>query len=232
MNNRRLSTLGLSVVLLMSQTTVLFAQPSTPVPGQNRNPPERTAGAGSRGCPGDPNAEQTSLPLTAITPENNIIYTERDRANVYVYIPPEHQGRQAYFQLVDLNSEELIFRSEPFEVTTTGAIARLVLPENVQLDALPLQDEILGYNWGLYIICPQASANAPRFEIHTQGWIYPLNAADVTSSTRLWHEQIETWLTERDANPTAWEQGLAVEALDDFVALPVETYRLQPEVAE
>lgn len=209
--------LGLSFLFCFSTTSpVIAGSTSFPSTGNSGN-------SGSR-CPqqigscATPSDVENPLILTPIVPQNQIINTEKEQVNLYVYIPPQ-TNKLAFLEVVDMDSGELVFEQE-FDLKTADTIARLVLPESVQL--LPASLNESRYHWQLWIYCDPM--NTPS--VFAEGWINRWDASDAASRPRLWHEELEAWFAERETNPEAWQQGLAAENLGDYADRPVETYFL------
>ncbi|MGB0564625.1 MAG: DUF928 domain-containing protein, partial [Spirulinaceae cyanobacterium] len=222
--------LGLSTFLLLSSTPSLLAQPtSSPADqGGSGDPPPRTAGTGSRGdgsCEiDDPNSPEPQSALTAIVPQPNILSTQQERVNLYFFIPPE-TSQPAFLEIIDRQTKELVFEQE-FELKNENSIARLVLPDTIQLSVEPPVDRLYQWNLQIYCVADSAADNEPI--LHLSGWIHwlvPDPAA--TEPTMLWHENMESWLMEREAQPqSAWRQRLAAEGLEQYADLDIHTYVL------
>lgn len=227
---KRSSLLGLSLFLGFSLTSPLLAQTrSSPASqgGSGESPPQTASGGTREGGAGGSCAASTedeNQPgLTPIIPQNQIITTEQERVNLYVYIPPESNALASLevLEIIDAKTEkqEAIFDTE-FELKTANTIARLVLPESIQLSPMPTAQN--SYYWRLSIYCDPDGVAI----IYTEGWIHHLESGDAAVVPRLWHEALEIWFAERETNPEAWQQGLAAENLGEYADRAVETYVL------
>ncbi|MGK7926521.1 MAG: DUF928 domain-containing protein [Spirulina sp.] len=182
--------MGLSALLLLSSTTPLLAKP-TVEPSGDREPPPRTAGAGSRDggsrrfpdilyC-GDSEPENSgsiskvfALPVSypygegeeEKSYEQYTIYTQAERPSIYVYIPKNTKNR-AMFELND-SEGNLIFYSGLFNLEQSGVITRLMLPETISL-SVP-DDAGAWYEWYLYISCHSEDSDWPT-SIEISGYI-------------------------------------------------------------
>lgn len=220
--HRHLSPLlGLSLFCLINMATPLFAKPSSSPGSQggSGDPPPQTAGPGTRdpdsiaSC-AVPTGAENQPELTPIVPQNQIISTEQEQVNLYVYIPPE-TNQPAALEVLDLKTQAVIFEQD-FDLQTADTIARLVLPNSMQL--MPTAET--RYAWRLAVYCdPDSDA-----EIFVDGQIHRLETGDVAS--RLWHEDLEAWFIQRQTVPSAWQQGLIAENLGNYADHVVETYFL------
>ncbi|NEO87171.1 MAG: DUF928 domain-containing protein [Spirulina sp. SIO3F2] len=222
------SLLGLSLLCLLNSTSPLLAQTtSSPASqgGSGEAPPQTASGGtregGSGGSCAASTEDENQLELTPITPQNQIISTEQERVNLYIYIPPETNKYAALevLKIIDSETQAAIFDSD-FELKTADTIARLVLPESVQLSPTPTVEN--SYYWRLSVYCEPSSDAA----IYVGGWIHRLEPGDAAITPRPWHEELEAWFAERETNPEAWQQGLAAGNLEKYADRPVETYIL------
>lgn len=228
MPNPLFALLSLSATLLLTSTPPLLAQPtsSPATQGGSSDPAPPTQGTGSRGyggscakLPDDANpAEEPSL--TALIPATKVILTEQERVNVYAYIPPE-SDRLAAFEMIDLQTGEVMV-AEEFELTAADTVARFVLPDTVQLPATKGFEN--RYEWSLFIYCDVAVN--PDDVIYVEGWIHRLEPGHAAESPILWHEAIESWFAEREANPTAWQDGLTRYGFGKYRDRDIQTYTL------
>ena len=185
--------IGFSALLLLSSTTPLLAKPTTE-PSGDREPPPRTAGAGSRGPCGGSRCFPDILYCGNAEPENPgsistvvfaplvsypygegedakrykqyTIYTQAERPSIYVYIPKNTKNR-AMFELND-SEGNLIFYSGLFDLEQSGVITRLMLPETISLSV----PDAAGtwYEWYLYISCHSKDSEWPT-SIEISGYI-------------------------------------------------------------
>lgn len=231
MHNTLLPFLGLSATLLLNSAMPLLAQPTSAPSSQggSSDPAPPTVGTGSRGmggsCAATPQdaklAEQPAL--TPLIPETKVILTEQERVNVYAYIPPE-SDRVAVFEMVDLQTSETMVSHE-FELTAADSVARLVLPETVQLPAT--KGFANRYEWTLFIYC-DVDVN-PDDVIYVEGWIHRLEPGHASETPILWHEAIESWLTERAVNPALWQNSLTAHGFGEYADREIQTYHLGEE---
>ncbi|NET01796.1 MAG: DUF928 domain-containing protein [Sphaerospermopsis sp. SIO1G1] len=148
--------------------------------------PKRTSGAGSRGpaCSSYQfnnstvveNIETRKIPLTALTPGNNLITTAEPQATVFVYIP-NATDKNGTFRLIDIKTEQIVYQQSISFVTTPG-IVKISIPETVQLQ----QDSI--YQWQVLVICNPQDREADEL---VEGWIKytPLTSEQATQIQKL-----------------------------------------------
>ncbi|NEO87169.1 MAG: DUF928 domain-containing protein [Spirulina sp. SIO3F2] len=228
------SLLGLSLLLCFSFTTSLLAKPRSAPTSQDASgePVHRTVGGGTRNedsfPPEDNNQEgeacssssQSSTPtqalVTPLVPQNNIILTQQERVNLYIYVPPTITNKTAMLEIVDLSSQEIVF-IEFLEFESTEVIARLVLPNTIALATTQPSEQ--RYQWRLSSYCSQQTTA----QLLAEGWINRLDLNSDSNSV-LWHENLELWFAQRDEDPDVWLEGLATEALEHYANYPVQTY--------
>ncbi|NEO87941.1 MAG: DUF928 domain-containing protein [Spirulina sp. SIO3F2] len=212
----------------------MFAKPRSTPGSQDASgePVTQTVGGGTRNDPLFPSensnptedfqaplpqpSAQAEPPLTPLVPQNNIILTQQERVNLYVYVPPTIVNKTAVLEIVDLNSQETVFM-EFFEFESTETITRLVLPNTITFETTHPSDQ--RYQWRLYAYFAQHSTA----QLLTEGWINRVEPSQESSSV-LWHENLELWFAQREDSPTVWQQGLATETLERYADYPVQTY--------
>ncbi|MEM8641162.1 MAG: DUF928 domain-containing protein [Cyanobacteria bacterium P01_G01_bin.54] len=224
--------LGLFLCILLSANPAFAKPSSTPnSQGASGQPVSRTAGGGTRTgevSPLDNNPQdtciassdsstQTQAQVRPLVPQNNVILTQQERVDLYVYVPLAIMNQTAMLEIVDHNSQATLFM-ELFQFQNAEAIAHLVLPDTFTLETSPPSAQ--RYQWRLYIYC----GNNSMAQLLVEGWINRLDS-NPDLSLELWHENLELWFAQREENPHIWQQGLATEALEQYADYPVQTYR-------
>ncbi|MEM8641311.1 MAG: DUF928 domain-containing protein [Cyanobacteria bacterium P01_G01_bin.54] len=226
--------LGLSTLLVLNSTAPLFAQPDSAPESQGGSggTAPRTAGSGSRG-PGscDENHFESSEQqpaLTAIVPKTGILSTQHDQVNLYFFIPPQ-TAQPALLEIVDQQAKTIVFAQE-FELTTENTVARIVVPNTVQFLATAPSE--LRYKWTLQIYCETSSTTVDNEVLVTlSGWIHRLETnVALEVPAELWSDKLESWFAQRETDPDIWRQGLALEGLEQYANLEVQTYDLTREL--
>lgn len=201
--------------------------------GQNLGAPPRTSGAGSRGpaCgniatnpqsqvnPGDMTSDQTAIPLTAITPADNILTTAAADPTIYVYVAPA-ADKQAQFRLVDIEQQQIVYQTN-LSLVDTPEILKVSIPKTVNLKENYL------YQWQVLVICNPENREADKV---VQGWLKhtpltpeqalqiqqvkpnSLEQAKLYSQFGFWHETVMILDQLRKNNPQAQTEW--VELLD------------------
>ncbi|MGB0561330.1 MAG: DUF928 domain-containing protein [Spirulinaceae cyanobacterium] len=227
---RTIYLLGLASLCWLNSASLLFAQPTSSPgsQGASSDSAPRTVGAGTRSddeggsCAVPAEAEEEAHPiLKAIVPQTQVILTQRERVNLYIYIPPE-TNRSAVLEVLDLKTGQPLLEEE-VELNTADAIARFVLPETVQLAIHNTAEQVSEnpYWWRLSIYC-DASNDAT---IYVAGWINRLELEGEVSLP-LWHDALEDSFAERSINSAAWQRSLAHEAMANYADFAIETYVL------
>jgi hypothetical protein len=208
--------------------------------GKDLGAPARTSGAGSRGpaC-GNPNSDAKSIPassneiktpLTALTPQNNVLTTAVPHPSVYVYIP-QAVDKKAEFRVIDIETEQVVHK-KTFSLVNTPGILKVNIPTTVKLKA----DNT--YQWQVLVICNPKDREADKV---VEGWIKhtPLTAeqtvkiqtaqsaieqAKLYSEFGFWNEtlMILDGLRSRNSQAQAeWEELLTSVKLNKLEKIPV-----------
>jgi hypothetical protein len=201
--------------------------------GRNLGAPPRTSGAGSRGptCgnlatvrkskvnPSDQTSNQKPIPLTAITPTDNILTTAAADPTIYVYVAPA-ADKQAQFRLIDIEQQKIVYQTD-LSLANTPEILKVSIPTTVNL-----KDNYI-YQWQVLVICNPENREADKV---VQGWLKhipltpeqalqiqqvkpnSLEQAKLYSQFGYWHETVMILDQLRKNNPQA--QTVWVELLD------------------
>lgn len=220
---------SLTAVLGMSPIHPSFAQPTSTPSGGDPKEALGSRGGGSRGLCDGLAVSETSVwhSLIALTPRaDNVISAPLDQTNLYVYTPGfvgEANKSAAFVQIVDMDTGDLVLETQVFDLESNNAIARLVLPDALNLT--PTETE--RYFWQLIVVCDPEDEEQDLF---VEGWLQPVAPGDTVDAT--WHEQMERWFAQRDTNATPWVEGLTAVGLGALAELPVQTYELSlPDTA-
>jgi hypothetical protein len=235
-----LSYLGaLSVVLaleLVSRSLVtprLLAQSLqvslTFPPTEDVGAPSRTAGAGKRSATC---VKEGSIPLTALTPNNNVATTVSANPTLFWYVP-ETQAESAEFVVVDDRENEIY--QTTLALRHTPGVMQLNLPATVKLDAGK------DYKWQLALICNPNDRSADEF---VQGGLKrielradqktklaaakePLKQAEVYAGAKIWQETLMLLAQLRRDRPNdskiadAWRELLTSVDLQAIASEPL-----------
>jgi Domain of Unknown Function (DUF928) len=212
---------GLSPAIAQSLPT---AQASLRFPtGGDRGAPQRTTGPASRreSC----SSQQQTIPLTAITPTNNVVKTIAANPSIYIYVPAL-TDKQAIFNVIDQQAEEVVYRTT-ISLNNSPGILKLSLPATVQLRPNKT------YEWGFFIQC---DPNDPIADEGIQGWIErtalstdkeseiqqskqsPLKQAQLYVEAGVWQEAIAILAELRNSNPVPWTELLESVGLEPEIA--------------
>ncbi|QXE22595.1 hypothetical protein B6N60_01278 [Richelia sinica FACHB-800] len=198
-------------------------------PVAERGAPPRTIGTGVRGpacrtqdyknVPLSTMLADSRIPLTALTPENNVVKTLSAHPSIYVYVP-KTKDKQAEFRVLELQTETVVYKSQ-LALSNTPGIVKLSLPASVQLDAGKI------YQWQFFVICDPNNREADE---GVEGWferatlstdkatsiqqVEPgsLEQARLYVEDGLWDETLNILANLRDRNPQA--QAAWVDLLD------------------
>lgn len=203
-----------------------------PQSSSDRGAPARTAGAGSRGntCDSSSEMQAEDASLTALTPQNNILKTVSPNPSLYLYVPPVKE-KEAVFQVIDKQTEEIVYATTLTLNNRTASILKLSLPKDVQLKP------DVTYHWGFFIICN------PDDELQDEGiegWIEvaslnaeieqqlqrlkqdPIAQAKLYAQSGAWNETIALLAKQRDSHPQEWLELLkSVDLPEGVVNHPI-----------
>ncbi|MEA5578177.1 DUF928 domain-containing protein [Anabaena sp. UHCC 0451] len=209
-------------------------------PVEDLGAPTRTSGAGSRGpaC-GNENfnaelmttsSDEIKIPLTALTPENNVLTTVALDPTVYVYIP-QAVDKQAEFRLIDIQSEKVVYKTI-FPLVNTPGIVTINIPKTVKIKARNT------YQWQVLIICSPEDREADKV---VEGWLLrtpltsvqeariklakedSLEQARLYSEYGIWNEAMMIIDQLRESNPQAnleWVELLSSVKLEHLAKIP------------
>ncbi|MBD2292772.1 DUF928 domain-containing protein [Anabaena sphaerica FACHB-251] len=209
-------------------------------PVQDLGAPARTSGAGSRGpaC-GHQNSDaegtakssdEIKIPLTALTPENNVLTTAALDPKVYVYVP-QAVNKQAEFRLIDTQDEKIVYKTT-FPLVNTPGIVKIGIPKTANIKANNT------YQWQVIIVCNPKDREADKL---VEGWLLhtpltseqkakiqkvkenSLEQARLYSEFGFWNETMKILDQLRERNPQAqaeWVELLTSVKLEKLSAIP------------
>lgn len=188
--------LCVEIVSLSLVTAGLRAEPLkvsvTFPPTENVGAPSRTAGAGKRSptC-----VTQGNMPLTALTPSNNVAVTVSANPTLFWYIP-ETKAKSAELVVTDEEGNEVY--QTTFAITDNPGVMKLSLPATVALETGK------DYKWMFALICQLTDRSKDEF---VQGVLKrtelsadqktklaavkePLKQAEVYAGAKIWQETL------------------------------------------
>ena len=223
---------GLTLSLAASQLRAQSIQVSlTFPPTQPRGAPPRTIGGAHRG----PKACLTSnLPLTALTPNNNVVTTVSGNPTLFWYVP-KTEAKSAEFVLFDDDGRELneIYRTT-VAVKGTPGIVKLSIPASVSLETGKK------YLWAFTVKCfsdpednPWVAGVIERTELNGEEETKlaaakePLQKAEVYAEAKVWQETLSLVAQLRYERPydfrvnNAWRELLSSVQLGAIASEPL-----------
>ena len=223
---------GLTLSLAASQLRAQSIQVSlTFPPTQPRGAPPRTIGGAHRG----PKACLTSnLPLTALTPNNNVVTTVSGNPTLFWYVP-KTEAKSAEFVLFDDDGKEL---NEIYKTTVavkgTPGIVKLHIPASVSLETGKK------YLWAFTVMCnsdpednPWVAGAIERTELNGEeetklaATKEPLEKAEVYAEAEVWQETLSLMAQLRYERPydfrvnNAWRDLLSSVQLGAISSEPL-----------
>ena len=231
---------GLTFSLAASQLRAQSIQVSlTFPPTQPRGAPPRTIGGGTRGEPKCFSRNlSNNLPLTALTPNNNVVTTVSGNPTLFWYVP-KTEAKSAEFVLFDKDfdkdGEKLneIYRTT-VAVKGTPGIVKLSIPASVSLERGKQ------YLWTFTVICNSVSEPDPlvagAIERTALNWMEesklaaakePLEKAEVYAEAEVWQETLSLMAQLRYERPydfrvnNAWRELLSSVQLDAIASEPL-----------
>lgn len=193
--------------------------------GSDRGAPIRTTGPASRRESCSAQHQQQAIPLTALTPANNIVTTIAANLSIYIYVP-QLTDKQALFNVIDKQTEEVVYITT-VSLESSPGILKLNLPETVEL-----QPNIT-YEWRFFVHC---DPNDPMADQFVRGWIErtaltvekeaevqqfdrsPLQQAQLYARAEVWNETLDLVARSRYSNPEAWIELLESVGLSREIA--------------
>ena len=230
---------GLTLSLAASQLRAQSIQVSlTFPPTQPRGAPSRTIGGGQRRGgdePEEPTVCLTSnLPLTAVTPNNNVVTTVSGNPTLFWYVP-KTQAKSAEFVLFDDDGKELnkIYKTT-VAVKGTPGIVKLHIPASVSLETGKK------YLWAFTVKCfsdpednPWVAGVIERTELNGEeetklaATKEPLEKAEVYAEAEVWQETLSLMAQLRYERPydfrvnNAWRELLSSVQLGAIASEPL-----------
>jgi Domain of Unknown Function (DUF928) len=230
---RSILTVSLSTATLVLSSGLLLQTSARTFPdslvslqfptGSNRGAPARTTGGASRSTPCT--RQPGKIPLTALTPKNNISKTLAANPSIYIYVPAL-TNKTALFRAIDKETEEVVY-SDTIALPNRSGILKLTLPETVVLQP----DRT--YEWAFFVLC---NPEDPTADEGIQGWlerteIAPEQQAKIEAAQQqlltqaqlyaefgLWNETLAILAQLRDSNPTEWTELLESVGLNSEIA--------------
>ncbi|MFM2063952.1 MAG: hypothetical protein RLZZ507_3623 [Cyanobacteriota bacterium] len=205
-------------------------------PVKDLGAPARTSGAGSRGPACDNHnanaksvvnsSDESKIPITALTPENNVLTTAALDPKVYVYIP-QAVDKQAEFRLIDKQDETIAYQTT-FPLVNTPGIVKISIPKTVNIKANNT------YQWQVLVICNPEEREADKV---VEGWLKrtpltseqkarirqvkkdSLEQARLYSEFGFWHETVKILDQLRDGASATAGRGNNLQAQAEWVEL-------------
>lgn len=198
-------------------------------PTANRGAPARTAGAGTRGIKACVNG---NIPLTALTPGNNVGTTVSANPTLFWYVP-QTEAKFAQFVVSDNQNNEIY--QTTLALNGTPGVVKLSLPATVSLE--PDKE----YLWYFGLICNREHRSQDKF---VQGIIErtelsseqktklaqatePLMQAEVYAGAKIWQETLTILAQLRHDRPNdsqiteAWKELLKSVQLEAIATEPL-----------
>jgi len=179
-------------------------------PTQNVGAPARTIGGGQRGtC-----FKKDNIPLTPLTPSNNLVTTVSANPSLFLYVP-KTEAKSAEFKLAEIievkpgqnqesfgieHQEKQVYRTF-YALNSTPGVVKLNLPPTVSLE--------IGkkYHWSLRTVCNLDNLADESQDQFTEGWIQlteltleqktqlvaakePLKQAEIYAQAKIWQESL------------------------------------------
>ena len=208
-------------------------------PTQPRGAPPRTSGAGTRTGRNESENPTVCLtsnpPLTALTPNNNVVTTVSGNPTLFWYVP-KTQAKSAEFVLFDKDREKLneIYRTT-VAVKGTPGIVKLSIPASVSLERGKQ------YLWKFSVICESENGGGAPFvagaiERTELNWMEqrklaaakePLQKAEVYAEAKVWQETLSLVAQLRYERPydfrvnNAWRDLLSSVQLGAIASEPL-----------
>lgn len=172
-----LSGITIAIVIISSLSTATLAQAQVKTKLNIKFPkittvgaPPRTTGTGARKTPcGFKNfdnkqlftdQDDSSISLTGLTPENNVVTTVAPNPSIYVYIPKTVK-KFVEFRIVDIADETVIYETM-FPLSNNAGIIKVSTPNTVNLK--PGNK----YQWQFLVMCDPQDREADEM---LEGWI-------------------------------------------------------------
>ncbi|NJO21450.1 MAG: DUF928 domain-containing protein, partial [Spirulinaceae cyanobacterium RM2_2_10] len=191
--------------------------------------PARTADGGARGC---------FRQITSLDPGQAMPLTVSEHPTFFWHVPAD-AAPQIRFVLVDAADETNVVYETYMATPAEDSIVSLTLPA-AQEKALEVGKM---YHWYLVAVC---DASNPRDGIALDGWIERIEPSEslvaslkagsarqqptVYAEAGIWHEAIEGFVAQRQANPAdavlaqQWQEFLASVGLEAYENAPVVSW--------
>jgi Domain of Unknown Function (DUF928) len=231
-NQLGLGTLAITfcVQILMIVVSVVEAQAITFPPTQPRGAPARTVGGGQRGS--SSSCANSSLSLTALTPNNNVVTTVTANPTLFWYVP-KTEAKSAEFVVLDSSWNE-VYKTN-VEIKGIPGIVKLKIPTNVALETGRK------YLWKFSLICDPENQSEERFvagyiertELNVEAkkaiatTTEPLKKVEVYANAMIWQETLSMLaqlVSEHPNDPgvtNAWRDVLASVELESIASQPL-----------
>jgi hypothetical protein len=172
------------------------------------------------------------IPLTALTPTNNLVTTVSGNPTLFWYVP-QTEAKSAQFEVVD-NQEHTVYQTT-LAVNGTPGVVKLSLPATVSLETGK------DYSWSLALICNTGDPSDDSFvkgrikrtelsseqETQLAQATEPLKKAQVYAEAKIWQETLTILAQLRDERPNdsnvtaAWEELLKSVQLEAIAKEPL-----------
>lgn len=217
-------------ILLILAASSVKAQGITFPPTEPRGAPARTVGGGQRG---GRSCSSSNLPLTALTPDNNVVTTVSANPTLFWYVPAT-EAKSAKLVILDANNWQEVYQTT-VEVKGVPGIVKVNIPESVALKTGKK------YLWKFSLNCNPENPAMERFvagfiertelnlEAKTQleNAKEPLEKVEVYAKAQVWQETLSLlaqmhYERPNDPNVTgAWREFLTSVKLEAIASQPL-----------
>jgi hypothetical protein len=192
-------------------------------PTEEVGAPSRTGGGGTRSPRGP--CINSKIPLTALTPRNNLATTVSAHPTLFWYVPPT-TAKSAVFLVSDPQGKEVY--QTTLELKNTPGVVKLRLPTTVSLETGK------AYRWAFSLICDPDNGDQDvlveglleRSELNSKQKAQlaaakePLQQAEVYAAAGIWQETVALITQLRQDHPNDSKIARAWKELLESVGLP------------
>lgn len=217
--------------ILMITLSSLKAQAITFPPTESRGAPTRTVGGGQRGGISSSSCVDSSLPLTALTPNNNVVTTVTGSPTMFWYVP-KTEAKSAEF--VILNGLNEVYKTT-VSIKDVPGIVKLKIPTSVSLETGKK------YLWKFSLICNSENQSEEkvvagyleRTELNVEAkraiatTSEPLKQVELYANAMIWQETLSLLAQLRLEHPhdhsvsEAWREVLTSVKLEAIASQPL-----------
>lgn len=233
---KSLTGLGTLAIVLCTEMLITFtispikAQGITFPPTQPRGAPARTVGGGQRG---GGSCSNSNPPLTALTPNNNVVTTVSANPTMFWYVPTT-EAKSAEFVILDSSNFNEIYKTT-LEVKGVPGIIKLSIPTSVALKTGTK------YLWKFSLICNSENSSKSgvvagfieRTELNLatktklEKAKEPMEKVEVYANAQVWQETLSLLAQlhyDRPHDPDvtgAWREFLTSVKLEEIASQPL-----------